>query len=59
MSLRSLSFREVKKKLEAAGFREVSQKGSHIKFIKTTEVGTLTTIVPVHKEIAIGTYEVF
>ncbi|RHX85831.1 type II toxin-antitoxin system HicA family toxin [Leptospira stimsonii] len=55
MSLRSLSFREVKKKLEAAGFREVSQKGSHIKFIKATEVGTLTTIVPVHKEIAIGT----
>ncbi|ULH28889.1 type II toxin-antitoxin system HicA family toxin [Leptospira weilii] len=51
MSLRSLSYREVKRKLERFGFR----KGSHVKFIKITEFGTLTAIVPKHKEIAIGT----
>ena len=30
MPLRPLHFREVKKRLEAAGFVEVSSKGSHI-----------------------------
>jgi predicted RNA binding protein YcfA (HicA-like mRNA interferase family) len=48
-------FREVKRKLEAAGFSEVSQKGSHIKFIKRTEQGIRTTIVPQHREIQAGT----
>ncbi|EMM71935.1 YcfA-like protein [Leptospira weilii str. 2006001855] len=55
MSLKPLSYREVKRKLERFGFRKVSQKGSHVKFIKLTEFGTLTAIVPEHKEIAIGT----
>ena len=30
MPLNPLSYREVKRKLEAAGFVEVSQKGSHV-----------------------------
>jgi predicted RNA binding protein YcfA (HicA-like mRNA interferase family) len=53
--LKPLPFREVKRKLEAAGFEIVSQKGSHVKFAKTTDEGTRTTIVPNKREISIGT----
>ncbi|MBX9771324.1 MAG: type II toxin-antitoxin system HicA family toxin [Candidatus Obscuribacterales bacterium] len=53
--LRPLSFREVKRKLEAAGFAQVSQKGSHVKFSRESENGVRTAIVPNHSEIAIGT----
>lgn len=53
--LRPLRYRDVKRKLEAAGFAEVSQKGSHVKFGKQTPEGFRTAIVPRHKEIAIGT----
>jgi predicted RNA binding protein YcfA (HicA-like mRNA interferase family) len=45
----------VKRKLEAAGFSEVNQTGSHLKFAKTTTEGTRTTIVPKHREVAAGT----
>ena len=55
MPLSPLSFREVKRKLEAAGFVEVSSKGSHIKFAKETADGTYTTIVPHHREVPVGT----
>ncbi len=37
MPLKPLAYREIKRKLEAAGFTEVSQKGSHIKFARETE----------------------
>ena len=50
-----LPYRDVKRKLEKSGFTIVSQKGSHIKFAKITEFGTITTIVPNHREISIGT----
>ena len=55
MPLRPLPFREVKRKLEAAGFVEVSSKGSHVKFAKTTRSGTYTAIVPQHREVSVGT----
>ena len=55
MSLRRLPFREVRRKLLAAGFLEVSQKGSHVKFKRQQEAGTLIAIVQHHKEIAVGT----
>ncbi|MEA5564917.1 MULTISPECIES: type II toxin-antitoxin system HicA family toxin [unclassified Anabaena] len=55
MSLKPLPYREVKRKLKAAGFEEVSQKGSHVKFIKSIDEGTRTAIVPRHREITIGT----
>jgi predicted RNA binding protein YcfA (HicA-like mRNA interferase family) len=45
----------VKRKLEASGFIEVGQTGSHTKFAKTSEAGTRTAIVPKHREIAAGT----
>ena len=55
MPLRPLPFQEVRRRLERAGFSLASQKGSHVKFIKQLEQGTLTTIVPQHREIAVGT----
>ena len=39
MPLRGLSYREVARKLRKAGFKEVGQKGSHVKFAKETEEG--------------------
>lgn len=45
MPLKPLPFREVKRKLEAAGFEKVSQKGSHVKFAKVTDEGTSTTVL--------------
>lgn len=54
-SLKPLSFRQVERKLKAAGFSVVSQKGSHVKFGKQTGQGFVTAIVPRHKEISLGT----
>jgi predicted RNA binding protein YcfA (HicA-like mRNA interferase family) len=48
-------YREVKRKLEAAGFAELSQKGSHVKFAKQTPAGLRTATVPHHREVAPGT----
>ena len=53
--LRPLPYRVVKRKLEAAGFVEAGQKGSHVKFAKHTEDGVRTAIVPRHREVAVGT----
>lgn len=55
MPLKVLSYRKVARKLRKAGFREVSQKGSHVKFAKEMEEGRRTATVPRHKEIALGT----
>ncbi len=59
MSLKPLPYREVKRRLEAAGFEEVSQKGSHVKFAKSTDEGTRTAIVPRHREVTIVHLAVF
>jgi predicted RNA binding protein YcfA (HicA-like mRNA interferase family) len=55
MPLKPLSYRKVKRKLEAAGFKVVRQKGSHVKFVKETAEGRRTAIVPNYKEITVGT----
>ncbi len=54
MQLRPLPCREVKRRLEAAGFKEVGSKGSHVKFARVTEHGTYTAIVPNHREVPVG-----
>lgn len=41
--------------MEAAGFVEVGQTGSLLKFAKTSEAGTRTATVPKHREVAAGT----
>jgi predicted RNA binding protein YcfA (HicA-like mRNA interferase family) len=51
----ALLFRELKRKLEASGFAEIGQTGSHIKFGKTTADGPRTATVPKHREVAAGT----
>ena len=48
-------FREVKRKLERAGFVKVGQTGSHVKFAKIENEGTRTATVPHHREVAGGT----
>jgi predicted RNA binding protein YcfA (HicA-like mRNA interferase family) len=52
--VKPLPFREVRRKLEAAGFQEAGQTGSHVKFALTTAEGTRTAIVPKHREVAAG-----
>lgn len=48
-------FREVKRRLEAAGFIEGSQKGSHVKFARQSGKIVDTAIVPRKPEIPVGT----
>lgn len=55
MPLKPTSYQEVKRKLEAAGFTQPSQKGSHVKFVKDTGQGIRTAIVPRHREVSVGT----
>jgi predicted RNA binding protein YcfA (HicA-like mRNA interferase family) len=49
------SFREVKRRLEAAGFVEASQKGSHVKFVRRSGQVVDTAIVPRKFEVPVGT----
>jgi predicted RNA binding protein YcfA (HicA-like mRNA interferase family) len=53
--LRPLPFREVKRRLEAAGFVEATQKGSHVKFVRRAGEVVDTAIVPKKVEIPVGT----
>jgi len=53
--MRPVPYREVKRRLQAAGFVEVAQTGSHVKFAKSTDEGTLTATVPKHREVSPGT----
>jgi predicted RNA binding protein YcfA (HicA-like mRNA interferase family) len=48
-------FREVKRRLESAGFVQASQKGSHVKFVRRTESFVDTAIVPNKSELSVGT----
>ena len=50
------SGKKVVKTLEKAGFHQISQKGSHIKLKGLRKGEIRTTIVPNHKEVAIGTF---
>ena len=53
--LRPQPFREVKRRLEAFGFAEASQKGSHVKFVRRLGEIVDTAIVPKKHEISVGT----
>ena len=53
--LKPETFREVKRRLQAVGFAEVSQKGSHVKFVRHSESVIDTVIVPKKHEIPVGT----
>ena len=53
--MRPLPFREVRRRLEAPGFRQVTQTGSHVKLVRRAENRELVTIVPRHQVVAAGT----
>jgi predicted RNA binding protein YcfA (HicA-like mRNA interferase family) len=53
--LKPQPFREVKRRLQAVGFVEASQRGSHVKFVRRSEASVDTAIVPKKSEIAVGT----
>jgi predicted RNA binding protein YcfA (HicA-like mRNA interferase family) len=53
--LRPQPFREIKRRLEAAGFVETGQKGSHVKFVRRSEAAVDTAIVPRKHEVPVGT----
>lgn len=53
MPLKPLSYRQVKRKLEKAGFTITSQRGSHVKFVGHSDE-VRTVIVPNHREISVG-----
>jgi predicted RNA binding protein YcfA (HicA-like mRNA interferase family) len=53
--LKPLPFREIKRRLEIAGFVEASQKGSHVKFVRRTDEAVDTAIVPRNREVPVGT----
>jgi predicted RNA binding protein YcfA (HicA-like mRNA interferase family) len=50
-----VSGKKVVKALSKVGFVAVRQKGSHVIMRKKTDSGTKTTVVPLHKEVDIGT----
>ena len=53
--VRPLPYREVARRLIAAGFVETAQRGSHVKFARESDGGLRTAIVPRHREVAVGT----
>jgi len=53
--LKPQSFREIKRRLESGGFVETSQKGSHVKFVRTSGKVVDTAIVPRKPEVPVGT----
>jgi len=45
--LKPQSFREIKRRLEAVGFVEANQRGSHVKFVRRSDEVLDTAIVPI------------
>ena len=53
--LSPLPFREIKRRLDSAGFREAGQRGSHVKFVRRSASVVDTVIVPKKHEVPVGT----
>lgn len=53
--LHRVSGREAIRALERLGFHQVRQQGSHVILKKHMHEGTIGCVVPLHREIAIGT----
>ena len=53
--LRRVSGWEAVRALERLGFEQVRQRGSHIVLKKQTPEGAVGCVVPVHRELAVGT----
>ena len=50
-----LSGAEVIRTLERLGFAQVRQRGSHVVLRRETPQGAVGCVVPLHREVAIGT----
>jgi predicted RNA binding protein YcfA (HicA-like mRNA interferase family) len=55
--LRRISGKEAIAALERLGFVQVRQRGSHVVMKKQGPVGAVGCVVPMHKELAIGTLQ--
>lgn len=53
--LRRVSGQEAIRVLERLGFVQVRQRGSHVVLKKQTPEGAVGCVVPLHRELAIGT----
>ena len=53
--LRRVSGQETVRALERLGFVQMRQRGSHVVLKKQTPEGEVGCVVPVHKELALGT----
>lgn len=53
--LRKISGKECIKALSKMGFNTVRQRGSHVILVKVTPEGKIGTVVPLDKELKIGT----
>ncbi len=53
--LRRVSGEEAIRALERLGFRRVRQRGSHVILKKETAQAAIGCVVPLHRELAIGT----
>lgn len=54
-NLLRVSGAEVIRKLEKLGFQRIRQRGSHVVLKKQTSSGDIGCVVPLHKELAVGT----
>lgn len=53
--LSEVSGRQAIRALEQLGFEQVRQRGSHVILRKQTSMGEVGCVIPLHKELAIGT----
>ncbi|MEK6652127.1 MAG: type II toxin-antitoxin system HicA family toxin [Nitrospirota bacterium] len=53
--LKRISGEKAIKRLEKLGFQQVRQRGSHVVMKKQTSDEEIGCVVPLHKELAIGT----
>jgi predicted RNA binding protein YcfA (HicA-like mRNA interferase family) len=53
--LRRVSGRETIRALERLGFEQARQRGGHVVLKKQTPEGAVGCVVPLHRELAIGT----
>lgn len=53
--LKRISGEEAIKRLEKLGFQRICQRGSHVVLKKQTSKGNVGCVVPLHKELAVGT----
>ena len=51
----SISSKEAIRSIERLGFEQIRQTGSHVVMKKETEEGEIGCVVPLHRELKVGT----